>query len=637
MSVLADLTLRTKIGALVGLVSVLGGGAALAFGPIVRSRRGAAAAERRGLRIEVGELRLGLGSIWLRNVDLSAPLMPGVKARVAALRVGLSWSCQIAELALHGASVAISGETDELERQYSAYRAARPKEPTVRGGPRYAVDGVELVWSAGATSPTQRVWGMRYERDGERESVALDLARLSISGMEVEARQLQARLRRVNGERQLENLQAEGLDLGISLAAEPKSSPRVASGAAPEIAFQPDPSRGLKLRAGLGALSILASSSLPEGAALNLDGVQLRLQRGAERLNVGPSTLRVERLGTEVDLSLVPKAEASGTPLELKLSLPLEHGDVRAEVRGGPVSLKSLGVREGDFGLIGVQAASLQASGEMTLVADGSTLAFRAAARSIKCRCLAPSSRLLRSAAFTWRSARAARPRSTAPRSCCKTANFRWARFDCAAVARSPAASARCTLIGRPRYRSLLARPCSMRRPHGLAPLIAPLRMSGTFAVNANLAYDSEHPSETKVHLAVENDCRIGEISPDLSPHRFASAWQRVVKGPDRQPMEVESGPGSPDWVPIDAISPFMVAAVLVCEDGHFERHRGFDYEAIQNSIRDKRDQGQVRARREHHQHAARAEPVPRQGEDARAQAAGGRVDAALRAGARQA
>jgi monofunctional biosynthetic peptidoglycan transglycosylase len=89
------------------------------------------------------------------------------------------------------------------------------------------------------------------------------------------------------------------------------------------------------------------------------------------------------------------------------------------------------------------------------------------------------------------------------------------------------------------------------------------------------------------VHLDVANDCRIGEIPAELSPHRFESAWHREVKGPDKQPLEIESGPGSPDWVPYDAISPYMEAAVLVCEDGRFEHHHGFDYEAIQNSIKD--------------------------------------------------
>jgi len=56
--------------------------------------------------------------------------------------------------------------------------------------------------------------------------------------------------------------------------------------------------------------------------------------------------------------------------------------------------------------------------------------------------------------------------------------------------------------------------------------------------------------------------------------------------------MEIESGLGSPDWVPYEAISPFMETAVQVCEDGHFQTHHGFDFEAIQNSIRDNLNKG---------------------------------------------
>ena len=260
---------------------------------------------------------------------------------------------------------------------------------------------------------------------------------------------------------------------------------------------------------------------------------------------------------------------------------------MRAEVRGGPVSLRSLGVREGDFGLIGVQTGSLQASAEVKLAADGASLAFSGDGVldqvSLSRAELSPSPLSGIHLAF--------RARGTTT-------------LDGAELVLDEGELA----LGEVRLqgRGVLTRTehavqthwsggvplasCQAMldaTPRGLLPLIAPLRMTGTFAVNAELDYDSQRASDTRVRLAVANDCRIAQIAPDLSPHRFASAWQREVKGPDRMPMEIESGPGSPDWVPIESISPFMVAAVLVCEDGHFERHRGFDYEAIQNSIRD--------------------------------------------------
>ena len=51
--------------------------------------------------------------------------------------------------------------------------------------------------------------------------------------------------------------------------------------------------------------------------------------------------------------------------------------------------------------------------------------------------------------------------------------------------------------------------------------------------------------------------------------------------------MYIETGPGTPDWVPSGAISKFMETAVLTTEDGGFHRHHGFDHEAIRNSVRE--------------------------------------------------
>jgi len=384
----------------------------------------------------------------------------------------------------------------------------------------------------------------------------------------------------------LESLQAEGLDLGIVLSA---PQPAASGPAQPQKqpAFQPDPLRGAKLRAGLAELSAWAARSLQDGAGLNLEGVNLRFSRGADTLNFGPSTLRALRAGTQVELSLAPKAEASGTPLEFRLELPIERGEVRASLRGGPVSLRSLGVREHDFGLIGVQLAMLQAKGDVTLAADGSTLSFdgsgalanvalqRAELSSIPLSGIQVAFRAKGTSsldgaqlalddaelAFGEVSVRGSGRLSRSER----TLSMRW-------QGGVPLASCQAFLDATPR---------------GLAPLIASLRMTGTFGVKAELAFDSDRPGETRVRLNVANDCHIEQVSPQLNPRRFSSLWQREVRGANKQPIEIASGPGSADWVPIDAISPNMEVAVQVCEDGHFHSHRGFDFEAIQNSIKD--------------------------------------------------
>jgi membrane peptidoglycan carboxypeptidase len=48
-----------------------------------------------------------------------------------------------------------------------------------------------------------------------------------------------------------------------------------------------------------------------------------------------------------------------------------------------------------------------------------------------------------------------------------------------------------------------------------------------------------------------------------------------------------QSGPGAPGWVPYGDISKFMEAAVLICEDGGFYRHRGLDFRAIERALKD--------------------------------------------------
>ena len=597
MSVLADLPRRTKVIALLGLASVLVGGGALSFAPLVRARV-RAGAEQRGVLVEVGQVRAGFGAIWLKDVDLRVPTMPGLAVHLEALRVGFGWHFNVSSLALHGALVSLRGESDDLQRQWAAYRAERGAEaqPQTSGvsDTHYLADGVDVIWRRRATEPPQRVWGLSYERLGARENVAIDLVRVRNEGLELDARHPQAQLSREGGSsesdqagtsRRLQSLHADGVDLSISLSGSGPSAgqPR----AEKTLHFQPDPARGAQLRALLAGLSVFAERLLPDGAGLTLEGVSLRFRRGSDMLNFGPSTLHAGRVGGQIDLSLAPKAEAAGTPLEFKLSLPTAGGEVRAQLRGGPVSLRSLGVREGDFGLSDVQDATLQASGDVSLAEDGSSLAFSGSGKLDRVSLRRPEL----SAAPLSGIQLAFRARGTSSLDGGKLVledgelslgdvriqgSGSLTRGERAVQAHwsggVPLASCQAFLDATPR---------------GLAPLIASLRMAGTFAVQAQLDYDSEHPNETRVRLNVANDCRIEQIPAELAPRRFEAFWRREVKGPDKQPMEVESGPGSPDWVPYEAISPFMETAVVVCEDGHFPYHHGFDFEAIQNSIRD--------------------------------------------------
>ena len=54
---------------------------------------------------------------------------------------------------------------------------------------------------------------------------------------------------------------------------------------------------------------------------------------------------------------------------------------------------------------------------------------------------------------------------------------------------------------------------------------------------------------------------------------------------PDGSTADELTGPGTPNWTPLEDISPYMQVAVLTTEDGGFPRHHGFNHAAIRASI----------------------------------------------------
>jgi membrane peptidoglycan carboxypeptidase len=90
-----------------------------------------------------------------------------------------------------------------------------------------------------------------------------------------------------------------------------------------------------------------------------------------------------------------------------------------------------------------------------------------------------------------------------------------------------------------------------------------------------------------KIDWDLKNQCRIINAPPEIDVARFGRPFRRTVYDEHGQKVEIVSGPGTPDWVPLQAISPFMEAAITTTEDGGFRYHGGFDKTAIKNSIRD--------------------------------------------------
>ncbi len=123
--------------------------------------------------------------------------------------------------------------------------------------------------------------------------------------------------------------------------------------------------------------------------------------------------------------------------------------------------------------------------------------------------------------------------------------------------------------------------------PSGLAPLASQVKLEGTVALQAGISFDTEHPQRTDAKWELSNGCRVRAASPLVSPDRFRESFILEVPDADGAMVERAFGPGTPNWVSYADMTSQLTNAVLVCEDGRFFHHHGFDSQAIRGSIRE--------------------------------------------------
>jgi hypothetical protein len=128
--------------------------------------------------------------------------------------------------------------------------------------------------------------------------------------------------------------------------------------------------------------------------------------------------------------------------------------------------------------------------------------------------------------------------------------------------------------------------------PHGLAPLASQVRLDGTLSLHTSVKFDTARPSATDVQWNLANGCRVRSVSASVAPDQFREPF--ILEVPDERKVMVKRafGPGTADWVALADMTTHLSNAVLVCEDGGFLRHNGFDAQAIRNSIRENLIQG---------------------------------------------
>lgn len=557
-------------------------GAALAFGPFVRAKAAEQAA-RRSATVDIGSVRPGLGRVWLRDVEVRIPDVPAVEVRLETVEVRVTASLGVREARAHGGVVRVHGSADELREQVARWREKQPVGG--RGSSTgYFVDGLTLEWQG---AQPQHAWGVSYSRSGETEELAADLARVTLAGVELEVHGGRVVLGRREGRRVIERVSTESVS-AITALDDRRAAP---SEAAPpserwDSAKLIDAERGPRLRRALSRAATVVADALPEGSELDLGGLRARVLRGAETLNVGPARLRLQRTPTQLEVSLLPAPNAEHA-LKVALAVPLADGPVTASVEGGPVSLAALGIREGDFGLIEVAKASVEARAKATLSADGKELGVSGTAKlsgvSAQKKWLAPQP--VRGLGLALRGRAAIWLDGTKLRIDEGELELGKVRVELKGELDQSKDHKKIWLEGG----VPLASCQSMldATPEGLLPLLAGTRLSGTFALTGKLDVDTRALDKMVTKWSSANECRITGAPAEIAPSRFARSWTREVLDVDGRPVQTQSGPGTLGWVPKASISKHMDTAVLICEDGAFFRHRGFDEEAIRNSIRE--------------------------------------------------
>jgi monofunctional biosynthetic peptidoglycan transglycosylase len=580
-----DLGPRGRVAAIAGAVIAFVVLPLVLFAPAVRWAAGRSAAAR-GLTLTVGSVRPSGFGVVLRDVRFTS-LEPGVvQGSAAYVRVPLLGN----EVEVRGGFVAVSGSVDAVRKALRPPGAAPTKGSSGGGGRRVFAEGIAVAWNASARgdSPAQRLWGLKVDQRGPEDALEIDLVELSASGVRLEARGVSCRVLR--GEtRRLRELSVRQASARVEVdrlrAPEPKAK-----------AFAPSPSRppspAVETERSLRTLLLEAARDaaawLPE-APLTVGEVSASVSYQGEQLGFGPSRVDVSSDPKTLFVTWRPSraGQAGATPLSLRLQVPraADGPDPQLEVEGGPVSLGTLGVRDGDFGLFAVRDATLEA--HLLLSLAPRSVRFSGSGRlanlSIHRPALSPEQlrgiRLGlsgRGEIATDGSAMALDDAEVTFGDVKLTANLRFANdlqgMRVSAKGAVPLASCGAMLSS---------------IPEGLVRTLGGLKLDGVFSLGFELAYDTTDIEAMRVGLDVKNECRVTYAPAVLNPERFRTPWVREVKGADGSMTPIETGPGTDTWVAYENISRNMEIAVQVCEDGGFHRHRGFDFRAMEKAIKD--------------------------------------------------
>jgi hypothetical protein len=270
----------------------------------------------------------------------------------------------------------------------------------------------------------------------------------------------------------------------------------------------------------------------------------------------------------------------------VKGRFPLSDAPVDLSFEGGPITLQTLGVQEGDFGLLGTDRTELTLATRIELSTEG-VLWVSASGQlhqlALQRPALAPEP--LRDMDLCW-AGQVSLDLATHELAL-KEGSLGLERVrvyvEGSLKAETDALKASLSV-------QVPETPCQdllEAAPHALLPQLDGLRLGGSFGLDSKVAFDSSAPKDAEVEWNFDNECKVLEMPESVDPARFREPFQHFVQDAEGRATEIMTGPTTDLWVPLSDITPNMETALIVCEDSRFFSHKGFDNKAIRDSIMD--------------------------------------------------
>lgn len=546
----------------------------------------------------------GVRPTW-SGVELAGVAVTPMGPSRAAFRgasVFVSWGTP-RSVVISGGQLELAGEPGALLRELREQQGPVASKSAVAGsaGTRVLVRGVALRWrrDEGASADSIELDGIATEWPAPALQIAISAGRARWGGVEGELRELVVRASPTDGGWQVQGAELGALSLGGALE-DPSKAP---SPGAPEAA-QAGGARSFsmlvseKLREATQVVGLAAGVFTP-GASIRVEQFDALASLPGGELRLGPGAFVFQVEADRALTSLAPWRGDGAKRLGFSLALPIgagaSTGGVEAELEGGPVSLATLGVKDGDYGLMDVAGAEVSANarvrfdpGVQRVRADGYV-----SVSGVSFRQEAISDSPVRGLAVSFRGAVESALDGSDFLVEAGELNVDAVRLKLAGEVRREEHGIRVVAAA-----SLPLTGCQAildSAPQGLLARVGGMKVAGSLGVTGVIRLDSASV-EREFFLPWEatSSCRVTEVPAALSVSRFDGPFTLSVPSTGGQMVELEVGPGTGGWVPFPAISRFMLAAVQTTEDGRFMQHNGFDEAAIRSAIRDDIKRGEL-------------------------------------------